>query len=165
MCDYYINYFTLLISLFYVFCCVYNKKSSPYLKYWTRVASRFSRPSKSRLGSALLRKTTSTSTSSRAGWKKSAWNRLKVYFMLWAVLGGKMVFDQNDAWLKWYLTKAKLDQSDTWWKQYLIKAILHQSNSWLKQYLNNWTIKTRNIWLKSNVFWGGGECGSIFERS
>ncbi len=46
-----------------------------YLKYWTLVASRLRSPSKSRLGSALFKKTTSTSTSSRAGWKKSACNQ------------------------------------------------------------------------------------------
>ena len=51
-----------------------KRKILSYLKYWTLVASRLRSPSKSRLGSALFKKTTSTSTSSRAGWKKSACN-------------------------------------------------------------------------------------------
>ena len=41
-----------------------------YLKYWTLVDSLLRRPSNSKLGSSLLRKITSTSTSSLFGFKK-----------------------------------------------------------------------------------------------
>ena len=47
-------------------CCIFVY----YLKYWTLVDSLLRRPSNSKLGSSLLRKITSTSTSSLFGFKK-----------------------------------------------------------------------------------------------
>ena len=60
-----------------------------YLKYCTLVCSRFRRPSNSKSGSALFKNKTSTSTSSRAGWKKSArnvWNQWKHWVLILVVI-------------------------------------------------------------------------------
>ena len=63
----------------------YDCLARAYLKYCTLVCSRFRRPSNSKSGSALFKNKTSTSTSSRAGWKKSArnvWNQWKHWVLI-----------------------------------------------------------------------------------